>query len=312
MRWSFLLSLVLTLALAGVYWYQSGAHRCPVPLSYRLGTLDPSFGLSTEAVLAHIAAAEAIWEDSVDRDLFIYDPKASFTINFLFDERQATNNAEALERQRLDQEQVNNAAVIEEIEALEASYDSLVRQYEARTSAYERSLKTYNETVQHYNDQGGALPDTFAQLEAERQQLAEVRDALTREASTLNQLATKLAEASAAANVQINAYNDHVSAYNTKFGEAREFTQGDYQGDFINIYTFQDTVELERVLAHEFGHALGIGHVEGTTSIMYYLMTEQSAVPDLSGSDRAAFMTVCGSGDEWGQRVRAIIRNLIT
>jgi len=241
----------------------------------------------------------------------VYDPAASFTINFQFDERQAENNAEQSERDRLDREQAANDQLIKDIESLEYSYEALVRQYEAKTAVYEQDLQSYNETVQRYNDQGGAPPETFTALEAERASLAQARDLLSKEAQNINQMAGELAATSDAANQQIDAYNERVGAYNTKFGEAREFTQGDYQGDRINIYTFRDTVELERVLAHEFGHALGIGHVEGTSSIMYYLMTEMADVPDLSPNDSAAFLAVCGTQVTWEQKLRAQIRSII-
>ncbi len=312
MRWSFVVSLILTLALGSVYWYQSGAHLCPAPLSYRLGTLDPSFNLAPETALAHIKVAEDVWERSTGRELFTYNPSARFTINFEYDERQAENNAEQSERDRLDIEQLTNGETIAELEELEYSYDALVREYENKAAAYEVQLQSYNETVQRYNDQGGALPDTFAELETEREELASTRDALTTEAARLNQVAAELAEASAVANERILAYNARVSEYNTKYGEAREFTQGDYQGDLINIYTFRDAVELERVLAHEFGHALGVGHVEGTSSIMYYLVTDSADTPELSLADTDAFLQVCGSGEQWDSRLRAIIRSIIT
>lgn len=311
MRWSFFLSLVLTLSLAGVYWYEAGADQCPIPIRYRVGTPHPSFNLSFEEAVAYSKNAEQVWEDPAGRELFVYDPTANFTINFQFDERQADNNAEQSARDLLDREEGANDVLIKEIESLEYSYETLVRQYETKATAYERDLQSYNETVQRYNDQGGAPPEAFAILESQRTELATLQDKLTSEARELNRIAHELADASATANERIASYNARVSDYNTKFGEAREFTQGDYQGDAITIYTFRDAVELERVLAHEFGHALGIGHVEGTSSIMYYLMTEMTDVPDPSAHDMMAFFDVCGTSDSWEQRFRAKIRSII-
>ena len=43
----------------------------------------------------------------------------------------------------------------------------------------------------------------------------------------------------------------------------------DQEGTRIYIYAFQDKTELKRTLIHEFGHALGLGHVENENSIMY-------------------------------------------
>ena len=87
MRSSYLIALSITLIGAGVYWYQATAYQCPVPLSYKLGTIDSSFNITPEEAKWHAAAAEAVWESAVGRELFTYDEQASFTIDFVFDER---------------------------------------------------------------------------------------------------------------------------------------------------------------------------------------------------------------------------------
>ena len=83
--------------------------------------------------------------------------------------------------------------------------------------------------------------------------------------------------------------------FNNQFGGTREFTQGDYQGDHINVYQFRDRAELILVLAHELGHALQLDHVENPASIMYYLMGEQPPESRLSAEDLEAFAQTCGA-----------------
>jgi len=131
---------MMSLAIAGTYWYQSSASVCPVPLAYRVGTIDESFSLSITDAQEYIAEAEALWEGSVNRELFVYDETAEFTVNFIFDERQETANSEADLRETLDEQWLQNETVLKTIESLQTNYESLSATYKARVTEYEKQL----------------------------------------------------------------------------------------------------------------------------------------------------------------------------
>lgn len=309
MRRSLLIILLAAILTGSVYWYQTMAANCPVPLAYRIGTIDESFNLDEAAARAYVDNAVALWESAADRDLFYFDENADLRVDFIFDERQLEADTEARLKAQLDAKRDKNQEVLETVESMQTSHNDLHNAYESQVSEYERRLAAYNERVRSYNDRGGAPSDVFAELEEERVALNEMAESLSETASKLNELADDINELAARGNQMVNEYNNEVNRYNAKYGFAREFTQGDYQRNVINIYKFSSDTELVTVLAHELGHALGIDHVEGSSSVMYYLLEDMDSEPTLSAEDLAAYYEACGVSETMSQKIHRVIRN---
>ena len=312
MKLSYVASAGCALVISLILWYQATALQCPVPLSYRIGEIAPSFSISAETAKAAVLQATDVWEGETKRELFVYDESADFTVNFIYDARQAAVNLEESERQALDEKKAENEALLSQIEQLQSEYDSLTEAYEADIASYEARLRAHNTEVNSYNDRGGAPASEFARLEAERASLAAQASALNDTADTLNTLAKEINQLSSRGNRLVDRYNDEVNRYNEDFGYAREFTQGDYRGDRINIYSFSSESELVRVLAHEFGHVLGIGHVAQESALMYYLMNDTDSALTLATADKEAFVAACGVEPTVAQRVRHSIRSFLS
>lgn len=311
MRFRLLTVLVMTIAAAGTYWYTSTSAICPAPLQYRLGTLDGEFNISADVAKQYMSQAELAWEQEANRELFIYDENADFVVDFIFDERQEFADEEASETNVLDTQRQTNEQTLAQVKTLQSEYTNLKTAYEANVASYEERLRTYNQTVSNYNDRGGAPPEEFDSLQNEQRALDREVKELSRTAEELNNLANQINELGERGNALVEAYNREVESYNEKYGFSREFTQGDYQGDRINIYKFSTEKELVAVLTHEFGHALGIGHVEGESSVMYYLLVDAEHPLQLSTEDQQALLEACGDGTGLGVSIRRNIRSLL-
>jgi hypothetical protein len=191
---------------------------------------------------------------------------------------------------------------------ISASQDVFV----AEKERYESRLTAYNNQVAAYNNAGGAPEEEFAALQKEQTELAKELSRLVATEAEIRRRADELNEFGETGNQLIELYNREVVHYNEIYGNIEQYTQGDYERERINVYKFSNTTELTKVIAHEFGHALGIGHVEGEGSLMYYLMAEQPETILLSEEDKTAFLTECGSGNEFSYEVRRIIRTALS
>ena len=309
MRSGFIIMLLVTVLFAGGYFYYIAQAVCPVPITYRVGELDERFGLSLDEAKVAIADAAELWEEATGQNLFSYDEDAKFVINFQYDERQAYATAEEILKDRLEAAENINEALSDTYAQLVAEYNKTKLTYADRVEKYERRLVAYNQKVQDYNEQGGAPSEVYADLEAEKDALDRERTALNDLSAELNELVGKINDVGDRGNALIANYNENVGVFNEKFGETREFTQGDYNYERINIYTYKDKQELETVLAHELGHALSLDHVEGSSSIMYYLIGEQPAKLDLSETDLAEFNRICGDMNLWDKIVYRLTNN---
>lgn len=292
--------LIITVLLGGGYFYHVAQAVCPVPIEYSIGELDGRFDLSREEARLALAEAESVWEDATGKNLFSYVEEASdLTVHFVFDERQEFVEAEGQLKERLDATEHISEAIGETYATLVAQYNDLRITYADRVESYEEELARYNAQVEQYNSQGGAPEEAYQQLEAQKEALNEEQKELNAMADELNALVGEINNVGDRGNKLIDTYNAGVNVYNKTFGEAREFTQGDYSDNVIKIYTFEEKDELKLVLLHEFGHALWLDHVEGEDSIMYYLIGNQNPDAPLTEHDLQEFGRVCGSDSVW-------------
>lgn len=260
--WSVLV-IISAIAGSGLYYQYQNTRPCTHPISYSIGAVDTRFGIGNIMVLTEAKAAATIWNKAAGKTVLVYDPKASMKINFVYDEREA------------------NAKFGVQIAQRQAEEDTARATLDAAQAQYLTAQTAYNQKVKASNASGGATSSEAAALDAER--------------ASLNALADSINGKVVAFNASIAALNAVVNEYNKTAGHT--FEEGNYvrdsSGERINIFEFVGNIQLERVLTHEFGHAIGLDHNADPKSIMFSRNESGNLVP--TASDLFSLRAVCGA-----------------
>lgn len=267
---------------------------CDQPLLYSVGSVDPRFEISAEEFQKEIAEAEKIWENEIGINLFEYAPAGAVKVNLVFDERQEISRESEVLNRELEKLSFNVDSLDDKYAHLEKDYAKKTAEFEAAVKKYEKKQEVYNEDVSYWNSQGGAPEAEYQKLQSESEELEDDYEKLNKKRKAINKLAKEINALAEKEGRIVSDYNRKINTYKNKYGESREFEKGVYNGQEINIYQFNETNDLRLVLAHELGHALGIGHTENPESLMFYLMAEQDVkIPELSSEDIQAVNNIC-------------------
>ena len=274
---------------------------CSSPITYRIGTIDPQFGLSQAQFFAAIQRGVAIWEKGSKRTLFAYDQNnGSVVVNLVYDYRQQAIDKLKNVGITIDDTQSSYDQLKAKYDALKGSYEQNKSTLESQIAAFQRDQDAYNAEVQSWNAHGGAPRDVYQQmqvtkadLDARRAQVQTDQNAFNTQVDTINALVTTLNRLVGVLHLQAAKYN----AIGQETGG--EFEEGVYESVLgaqkIDIYEFGNRAELTRVLAHELGHALGLNHADDKDAIMYRL--NQSSNDRMTPSDLTELERVCGAGE---------------
>lgn len=269
--------------------FEDSKSVCSEPIAYAVGKYDPRFGISQQEFEDVIEEAASVWNAAAGRTLFASSTRPSVSIDLAYDERQ-----QALELgDTINTEQENYEELRDAIALLRTRYSELQSTYEASLATFRTEAESYEAEVAEWNDRGGAPPGVYARLALRKAMLEERQADLNRQATLIQSVGRDINVQVDALNVLVRRLNANADTFNETLGH--DFDQGNYvateTGGRITIYTFDSREELTRVLVHEFGHALGIGHVEDPDSIMYSYSIGQSL--ELSEEDLLALQDVC-------------------
>ncbi len=259
---------------------------CKIPVLWRLGQLDPAFDLTPQQAeqAAHNAAQQ--WNNAFAMELFRYDSIDGFAINFRYDERQQQMLQQALlERniQRYDATIDRRAAALQrqsgQLAQRQQEFEQQNQQFAADVAAFEQqAARAGSRNIATLQQQQQALQQRQQQLQQQAQQLNEQQAQLMREQNYLNDT---VADRNALLPAQREIQTAEVGLMQIENG-ARTMT----------IFAYKTPAALQLTIAHEFGHALGLGHTDSAASVMHFsLNPAQSA---LTADDIAALQQQCG------------------
>lgn len=276
---------------------------CAEPIPYKIGSFNTEFGISKEYFLKAVAEAEAVWEKPMGLDLFVYAPEDDdyevLDINLEYDYRQQVTE----KLRTLNADVKNDKASYDKLQAeflaLKAEYSAEKKIYDSRVLSLNQKWAKLQSEIEYWNSKGGAPQNEFNRLEKERLALEALSRSVEVDAEALNSLASEVNALVEPLNKMAVDLNLSVEKYNKTIGVERgeTFEEGVYHSDgrkrAIDVFEFSSRAKLVRLLAHEFGHALNIGHLDDPKAIMYALNIGSGTTPN--NSDLTALRAICDS-----------------
>ncbi|MEQ1932577.1 MAG: matrixin family metalloprotease [Fimbriimonadaceae bacterium] len=243
------------------------------PLGWRVGRIDQQFKLTPTQLRLAIDKAIALWETEAGKPLFQYS-ESGFPIELTYDERH--------QRRVARHSEVDTVELLRgRSEAASGQYTAAETDFRTRANSYRTSLDAHNRRVEQANAAGGAQEVDMANFQSESSRLDAERASLEQKEKDLEALRLEANRLVDELNAEVARYNQAAQTHNAKsqsappevlgechFTQVMTRNQKSITINGISIYSFHNEKHLAVVLAHELGHAIGVGHVAGDDSLM--------------------------------------------
>lgn len=248
---------------------------CDEQIHFKINRVDAKFGLTPTAFIDRSAKAAGIWNEAYGEKVFVYDPIGALTVNLIYDERQRLTN------------QINQLS--NKISTAEENLKPNIARHQEEVAVFQKKIDSFDAKVNYWNNRGGAPEDDYNKLLSEQ-------NALKTETENLNTRAQELNQSAVVFNSEIANYNSTVSEFNSTLKERPEEGLFDGKNNTISIYFYITNKELVHTLAHEFGHALKMGHLDNPDAIMFS-KTHSKITP--TPEDLEELIRVCKRSPIW-------------
>jgi Matrixin len=242
---------------------------CDHPLTYDVVRIDPGHHISRAAFIALLERSERLWEIPAGKDLLRYQPGGQVHVSLIYDNRQADADKVAAEE-----------ALIKQMRSSVNQQQAALRVEKAMLDARQTRL---NRRIDYWNSRGGAPPNIYTALKAEG-------IAIQSQISDFNSHLQRM-------NQSVAQYNQLIDVRNTLAADAdnngREAGEAQLGGTEVSIFVLTGTAKDEVLVAHEFGHILGLEHIPGAGNIMNPVLVK--GLTHASQADLAALQSACAS-----------------
>ncbi|MEX2640720.1 MAG: matrixin family metalloprotease [Balneolales bacterium] len=272
---------------------------CAWPLTYSIEHLDPRFGINAAQLSSALDDVERIWAGPFNQPVLSRTENGQVKVSILFDERQQRSIDQKRVTDQLGQDRRSYEHMVSRRKMLNDRFELENRQYQTDNRKLDQRVGEHNRKITRWNREGNIPDDVIEELETEQKELDRLRARIFSAGKELEKLVDETNALTDRINRFIGETNALADDFNETFVNNDPIRQGEYasQADqrSINIYQFSDLNKLRFVLAHEFGHALGIGHVDSSNSVMYEMTSDDNTTGELrlTRQDREAFLAVC-------------------